>query len=496
MYKTFASAEFKKGPLEPSYKDQFKEIVKAFNIDPSLEMRKKVLYEYEYFTGITRGFLNVLTTDTRIWNDLWALRETPGLSYDVNDHHTIVSEKTFLEVYEWLYPELSEIQNLKFKYKLEERRWHRQEAEQKKQEAEQKKQEAEQKKQEDAAERARLIKRWKTILEGTWDVPWHMGQRKQDRSKPWQRLDRSKPGSFSYEYNKKLKLIWKNFVRKEKWWEDETDKELIDEKLIKIIKEMKLSCNYHVPILKKMPLEDSKRLDQRLPELTDEELIIILKKMPLENLKRIDNFLPAKTEDQLEEEKINDQTFVHNRIEAQSTYYTRKRWETGNTTPTDKLKREEKEKEEEEKERRWKAQERRSNPNVIQAKKDRENKREDAIKNDKFKTYKFDETLYENDIVKVGGYMGRLISIRVREDTMYEVTTFHDNQTFFVRRKALFRPIPEYANDIAYRDDNPDNPHTYDIDGRRRDSYDDSDWYDEETNRVRDAVTGEWTRHY
>lgn len=111
MYKTFASAEFKKGPQQLSYKDQFQEIVNAFNRDDSPERRDEILRDY--FTW-TRDEMFTWTTDTRIWNELWTL----------SARRLEIADKVFIDVYEWLYPNLSEseIQDLDFKQKLVDRR--------------------------------------------------------------------------------------------------------------------------------------------------------------------------------------------------------------------------------------------------------------------------------------------------------------------------------------------------------------------------------------
>ena len=69
MFHTFASAEFKKGPLQLSYEDQFKDILEIFN-NTTIENRKKKRKQIldKYFTWTPADFW---TTDTRIWNDLW-----------------------------------------------------------------------------------------------------------------------------------------------------------------------------------------------------------------------------------------------------------------------------------------------------------------------------------------------------------------------------------------------------------------------------------------
>lgn len=114
----------------------------------------------------------------------------------------------------------------------------------------------------------------------------------------------------------------------------------------------------------------------------------------------------------------------------------------------------------------------------------RDNEREKAIKNDAFETYKFKEPLYVKDIVKVYGYVGRIISIseyprsdtseevehptipsRLNEMTVYLVYTFHNMQSEWCKRAGLFRLIPETDDDelAAYSDDYGDK--TYDEDG-------------------------------
>jgi hypothetical protein len=88
---------------------------------------------------------------------------------------------------------------------------------------------------------------------------------------------------------------------------------------------------------------------------------------------------------------------------------------------------------------------------------------------------KFDETLYEDDIVKVGGYMGRLIS-KGNPYINYVVKTFRDGKILTVYdRTKLFRPIPMPAT-IAYKDDKPPlGGYTYDIDGHLHGHFCDTD---------------------
>jgi len=305
MYKTFASAEFKKGPQQPSYEDQFRDILAIFKIrerERRERERRDILDIFkiqererrererrdildEYFTWIPADLLT-WTTDTRIWNYLWTNRFEKQFA----------SEEDFLAVYEWLYPELSEIQNLKFKDKLEE---------------------------------------FKDTLE----------ERRNER-----KLKQATKLKAAITKAKHARLIkeWKDAGLIKQWEEDAA----------------------------------------KLAEIKEREL----------------------------------------------------------------------------------------------EKKTRDNEREKAIKNDTFETYKFTESLYVRDIVKVSGYVGRLLSIT--EDTMYEVTTFHDNNTFLCGREELFRPIPE-SDDIAYRDDNGDC--TYDSSGYLHGYYDEDrdGWYEH----------GEFTRY-
>ena len=112
MFHTFASAEFKKGPRQLSYEDQFKDILEIFNntTNTTIENRKKKRKQIldKYFTWTPADFW---TTDTRIWNDLWTFFNLSwGGKPDI-----LKKTRKFFEVYVWLYPELTEIQDLDFK---------------------------------------------------------------------------------------------------------------------------------------------------------------------------------------------------------------------------------------------------------------------------------------------------------------------------------------------------------------------------------------------
>jgi len=331
MYKTFASAEFKKGPQHPTYKEQFNTILEKYNLwlrfnsgIPKHERMRKVPKDVlnEYFTWTGGGLLMWKSrSDTEIWNDLWALQETQELSYDVNGHPRIVSEKTFLDVYEWLYPllyynpnskkmKLSKIEkDLNFNDALLSRRKEHVKKREEKDAQKERKIAAERAQEERkiAAERARLIKRWKPILEGTWDnVFW----RSRDIERYYWRMAAKNgeqyKGPFLFRYNKKLKEKWNN------------------------------RCSTTYPV-------------ETLP---DNKLIQILIEMPLKKLRQINEWMPPiKTEDQLEKENIE---LLRKEYEPRddSKFWTRNPWKeavvhyrmrkrdervaTNNATPADK----------------------------------------------------------------------------------------------------------------------------------------------------------------
>ena len=322
MYKTFASAEFKKGPLHPTYKEQFNTILEKYNLwllipkhERTRQVPKDVLNEYFTWTG--GGLLMWKSrSDTEIWNDLWALQETQELSYDVNGHPITVSEKTFLDVFEWLYP-LIFPKDLNFSDAILSRRKERKAFWAKKVAQKERKIVAEraQEKRKNVAERDRLIKRWKPILEGKWrdDHPWHNWEDiERDRWRAAAKKGEQYKGVFSYRYNKKLKKRCRSWVTPKAY-----------------------------PVWKTMP---------------DNELIQIFIKMSLKELRWFnENMPPIKTEDQLEKENIeslrkeyeeNVNSFGHRILEkkvrwkeAVEKYRMRKRDErfaTNNATPADK----------------------------------------------------------------------------------------------------------------------------------------------------------------
>ena len=251
MYKTFASAEFKKGPLQLSYEEQYNTILEIFKLttrENREEKREQILSEYFFLGNSFWGKVNwdkvdgllTQTTDTQVWNELWTNR-----SKLVSDEEADEWEEFFLAVYEWLYPELTEIQDLYFKEEFkEESKEKRQKKRERKQAAKEAAKEAAKKAAKEAVkakeaaeakERDQLIKRWETILKCTW------------------------VGPFSYDYNKKLKLDWENYGYKRKWWGIETDGKYLE----------------------------------------------LLYNLPLYKLKEIDHYMaPEKTEDELEEENI------------------------------------------------------------------------------------------------------------------------------------------------------------------------------------------------
>jgi len=112
MYKTFAPAEFKRAYNAPTYEEQFKEILKKYEQYLHLkkngehqDVRGAVLEEYfeEHLNGwLPQGWL--VKSDTEVWNDLWKKAKKNELADDQGEP---VSDQKFLNVYEWLYPNLT-----------------------------------------------------------------------------------------------------------------------------------------------------------------------------------------------------------------------------------------------------------------------------------------------------------------------------------------------------------------------------------------------------
>lgn len=103
MFHTFASAEFKKGPRQPSYEEQYNTILKKYENNKSDKTRQEILQDYfsndEMFT-----FFNL--TDTQVWNKLWKDL------WKSESAMAPMERNKFLKFYAWLYPELSEIKDL------------------------------------------------------------------------------------------------------------------------------------------------------------------------------------------------------------------------------------------------------------------------------------------------------------------------------------------------------------------------------------------------
>ena len=201
--------------------------------------------------------------------------------------------------------------------------------------------------------------------------------------------------------------------------------------------------------------------------LNDDQLIQNLYEMPYSELKHINKLLPEKTEGQLLREDKDKKELIKKREDAGKLYRQRKRDERDERIANKTATPAEIKEAEEEKQRIEEAEEERLEKKTMELKKQtRDKERDNAIKNDEFEKYKFTEPLYVGDIVKVSGYVGRIIS---SEYPRYHVRTFHDGNSVWCARVSLFRLIPE-SDDIAYRDDYGDK--TYDDMGYKHGYYD------------------------